>query len=69
MAETDPNVSISWDWADNNGKKGTTKITEINPQAANDDLIDFANMLNEFTGNTRTSFVQKTTKVTLYKDT
>lgn len=54
------NVKIAISWTDTNSKKGTTNITNINPEASNNDLVDFAQMLNDLTGNTYTG----TTKIT-----
>lgn len=59
-------VKLSWDWTDNDGKKGTTNVTDVNPNATNNDLVDFAQMLNNFTGNTYTG-ATKTTVEELYK--
>lgn len=41
------------------GAKGTTTISNVNPQASNQDLLDFAAMLSGLTANT----YQSTNKV------
>lgn len=45
---------------DNNGKKVTTTVTYVNPEASNEKLKTFAQMLNELTNN----IYESTTKIT-----
>lgn len=69
MASASANVKISWDWVDGgSGKKGTTNVNYVNPDATDNDIIDFAHMLNSMTGNTFDGFVTKTTAEQIYKD-
>lgn len=53
-------VSISISSKDGNNKTVTDKISYVNPEATNNELVEFAEMLNAMTDNTYTS----TTKIT-----
>jgi len=53
-------ISISINTTDQSGKKQTTNINYINPQATNEKLAQFAQMLNSLT----TEIYYSTTKIT-----
>lgn len=56
-------VSLVITAEDPNAKKVTTTITDVNPDATNADLKDFALMINDLTQNTYTTAKKVTTEV------